>query len=1327
MTTPIAAMPVIAPLGTANAGNVSGSLISGASGSLGGTNMLQSSIDSLTAAVNSLTTAMAANTNASGQGGMGGSSMTRQQNVSGAGSFPAANQSQFTNSNNSGGNGGGGQGGSGFFNSKAVTGALAIGGALSSFGANQSMNLVPLNSYATQSLVGYNYNGMSQNQALQQLYSQVGATSGSQLSIGTGSLQDNLGFAQTLQQRAGSQNISQTAIGRATLGGAYAFGISNPNVTATTAAQMSAALYSPQFSYNAMSMGYRPLLSNTPGGKPLNAGGAAMSILQGMNLGKDTSQQLTSAFATGSTGYNNLTYLLQGTGIQNQQMVQYLTDYAQLVNNKGLTPTAATKLMTSAASGSSASMKAARNQLSGLGVSTANNDLASLTENQASVTGRSSTYINGFNQGLQDGAGLLTKFNNALTTLLGSTGLGTGLGQAGGLLGTITGGSGMGNALLGGAGIASLLGGDGSGGELGGGGGGSSLMRTILAGAGLGTAAYGAFKLATQSPAQKTATLKALGLTNPSNPLVRADKDTNNWISDAWNHTLGSLMHLSPSSIGGAMYNASPGGGASGASMGTSQQKTSGNSMNASVSGAARKAVSAAETQVGVPYQYGAELPGVGMDCSSLIQWAYKQAGVSLPRTSQQQWSALSKRSVPLDKVQEGDLVFMAGADGSGNSPGHVGMMINSRQLIQAPRTGEDVDIISYDPRSWQHAARPSGSGSFIAGTAGLGGRGYGNMGMGTGIGGNAYGSANEIDVISGMGYSSSGTRNVNGSSGASSTVTASTGTGSSTVPSSATKTAAIAKQILQKYGWSTGLQWQDFVKVENREAGWNLHAQNPSSNAYGMAQFINGPSEYYQYGGNPDTPQGQLTAMAAYIKCFPMDVKILTKRGYLDYKDVLVGDETPGLNLETDELEWTKILCTIKYEKAPLIRAHNSRFDTTCTPNHRWITEKLIQYPENYRITEFKDILSMGTRHRIKLAAIMDNDDGLPITDYEAEFLGWIHGDGSVGTYKVKHPIDEYSGKRLALYQSKIHMLPVIDTLLASIGMPVRKYVYPPKGWSKLPKHLWCFTPSYSQDFMRRTRYNNPVEAVILMSHSQRESFIRGLLLADGYQDKNGCWMLAQNEGIVLESAILAMYLTGHYAHKVNSGGQKHVQVSTAFIKPKGHLVIEDAGFGEVWCVETELGSWSAYQNGQVFLTGNSRYGNPAGAWANEQKLGWYSAGGTTLPGMAIVGERGPELMMQGGGAQVFSNAQTMQLINAIRGSSPAQSPWKTDITSGSTSSSSSSPVSINFSQGSIVIQSSGSSPQPVTSSGREVARQIIKHLNSEAVHQAIRKGEKM
>ena len=76
----------------------------------------------------------------------------------------------------------------------------------------------------------------------------------------------------------------------------------------------------------------------------------------------------------------------------------------------------------------------------------------------------------------------------------------------------------------------------------------------------------------------------------------------------------------------------------------------------------------------------------------------------------------------------------------------------------------------------------------------------------------------------------------------------------------------ALMKSMAASVGW-TGSLWTDLFNVEEREAGFNLTAQNPGSGAYGLAQFINGPSEYYQWGGNPNTAAGQITGMLNYIR----------------------------------------------------------------------------------------------------------------------------------------------------------------------------------------------------------------------------------------------------------------------------------------------------------------------------------------------------------------------------------------------------------------------------------------------------------------------------
>lgn len=90
--------------------------------------------------------------------------------------------------------------------------------------------------------------------------------------------------------------------------------------------------------------------------------------------------------------------------------------------------------------------------------------------------------------------------------------------------------------------------------------------------------------------------------------------------------------------------------------------------------------------------------------------------------------------------------------------------------------------------------------------------------------------------------------------------------TGNTPAPSGITgSNEAILKQVAAQHGW-TGSQWTCLYNVEMAEAGFSLTATNPKSGAYGMAQFINGPSEYAQYGGNSTSALGQAVGMCNYV-----------------------------------------------------------------------------------------------------------------------------------------------------------------------------------------------------------------------------------------------------------------------------------------------------------------------------------------------------------------------------------------------------------------------------------------------------------------------------
>ncbi|MEU6004925.1 NlpC/P60 family protein [Streptomyces sp. NPDC047453] len=115
-------------------------------------------------------------------------------------------------------------------------------------------------------------------------------------------------------------------------------------------------------------------------------------------------------------------------------------------------------------------------------------------------------------------------------------------------------------------------------------------------------------------------------------------------------------------------------------------------------SGRAGAAFSAAQTKIGSPYVYGATGPS-SYDCSGLTSWAYAQAGVGIPRTSQAQANA-GTRIYSQSQLQVGDLVIFYG------DLHHVGLYAGNGQVLHAPRTGTVVRYESINNMPFQFGVR---------------------------------------------------------------------------------------------------------------------------------------------------------------------------------------------------------------------------------------------------------------------------------------------------------------------------------------------------------------------------------------------------------------------------------------------------------------------------------------------------------------------------------------------------------------------------------------------------------------------------------------------
>ncbi|MFD4182425.1 C40 family peptidase [Rhodococcus sp. NPDC058514] len=109
-----------------------------------------------------------------------------------------------------------------------------------------------------------------------------------------------------------------------------------------------------------------------------------------------------------------------------------------------------------------------------------------------------------------------------------------------------------------------------------------------------------------------------------------------------------------------------------------------------------QRAVDAAQTKIGAPYVWGATGPDT-FDCSGLVQWAYRQAGVSVPRTTYDQVKGGS--AVGKGDLQPGDVVLFNGAE-------HVGLYAGGGMVVHASTSGQPVKKAPLDSMPFFAARR---------------------------------------------------------------------------------------------------------------------------------------------------------------------------------------------------------------------------------------------------------------------------------------------------------------------------------------------------------------------------------------------------------------------------------------------------------------------------------------------------------------------------------------------------------------------------------------------------------------------------------------------
>jgi peptidoglycan DL-endopeptidase CwlO len=102
----------------------------------------------------------------------------------------------------------------------------------------------------------------------------------------------------------------------------------------------------------------------------------------------------------------------------------------------------------------------------------------------------------------------------------------------------------------------------------------------------------------------------------------------------------------------------------------------------------------AALSRVGMPYVWGAEGPS-SFDCSGLVQWSLRRAGIVMPRVAVDQ--ARTGPQVPVSQIRPGDLIFYHTDPTAPTYISHVAIYLGNGLMVQAPEPGKNVEVVKAD------------------------------------------------------------------------------------------------------------------------------------------------------------------------------------------------------------------------------------------------------------------------------------------------------------------------------------------------------------------------------------------------------------------------------------------------------------------------------------------------------------------------------------------------------------------------------------------------------------------------------------------------------
>lgn len=322
------------------------------------------------------------------------------------------------------------------------------------------------------------------------------------------------------------------------------------------------------------------------------------------------------------------------------------------------------------------------------------------------------------------------------------------------------------------------------------------------------------------------------------------------------------------------------------------------------------------------------------------------------------------------------------------------------------------------------------------------------------------------------------------------------------------------------------------------------------------------------------------------YKLCLDHETEILTRRGWLRYDEVSVGDQAYSIDHETGLGHWKQVIAVHVYlaepTKVAVCAAKN--LDFVATPHHRWP----VVSARGHRTWKTTDTLSWGDRV-VHAASWADTPTEPTISDAMVELVAWYWTEGTrfrkgstYGSISQSSTANPDLCKRIARCLTELY------------GEPVNGF--PRTGRNSAP--MWRVFDTHVRNFIFSAAVGAELEAhapdrtpttefLTTLTAEQRSLFIDTSLQADGQSMER----LSQSARKRSEAFLLACVLDGRPVSFLHDPNGHTVTIKRReHTKPLRSGMAFEERFVGVWCPTVEgTGTWLARRNGRIYFTGNS------------------------------------------------------------------------------------------------------------------------------------------